>query len=236
MADTFFYEPLLLQNEKTFTLSENTAKHCIQVLRMKAGDIMELTNGKGLLCKASIENIDRKNCLVKIIEEQIHPPSSHKISIAISILKNADRFEWFAEKATEMGVNEIIPLICNRTIRHNFRKERMQNIIISAMLQSQQLWLPQLHDAVSFEKYISSSPNKTKLIAHCGQAEKKRPDEIIFSSSAEIIIGPEGDFTSNEIIFATENNYIPVSLGHTRLRTETAGVVAAALLTNKIRG
>ena len=237
MADTFFYEPLLQQNENILSLSENTSKHCTQVLRMKVGDVLELTNGKGLLCKASIQNIDKKNCVVKIVEEEIHPPHLHKISIAISILKNADRFEWFVEKATEMGITEIIPLICNRTLKQNFRIDRMQNIVVSAMLQSKQVWLLQLQEVRLFEKHISSSsPNKIKLIAYCGIAEKKDFNAINFSSSAEILIGPEGDFSANEIMLAKENNYIPISLGNTRLRTETAGVVAAAVLTNKIRG
>lgn len=235
MADTFFYEPTLDEHAILFELNEGTAHHCAQVLRMKEGEAIEITNGRGLLCTASIETISKKNCTVKILQRQFYPPAEKKVTVAISLLKNTDRFEWFLEKATELGIHEIVPLICNRTIRQNFRKDRMENITVAAMLQSRQTWLPHLHDAVTVEDWIRSSSNTTKLIAYCGPAQKKEMAAISLSPDTEILIGPEGDFSPVEILLAAENSYVPVSLGDTRLRTETAGVVASALLMNKIK-
>lgn len=232
----FFYEPFLTENDNLFSLSENTARHCVQVLRIKQGETIELTNGKGLLLKVFMQKIDKKEALVKVLDKLFYPPSSNKISIAISLLKNTDRFEWFLEKVTELGINEITPLICHRTIRQNFRMERMQNKIVSAMLQSRQCWLPQLNPSTPFTQYISTTVKTTKIIAHCEKGNKKTLDEINYSPQTEIIIGPEGDFSLEEINLALNNNYIPVSLGHTRLRTETAGIAAAAVLSNKIKG
>ena len=180
-------------------------------------------------------SITKKSCTVKIVQQQFYPAAEKKITVAISLLKNTDRFEWFLEKATELGIHVIVPLLCSRTIRQNFRKERMMNIVVAAMLQSRQLWLPHLHDVITIQDWIKLSPNKTKLISYCGPAYKKEINAITFTPDTEIIIGPEGDFSPVEILLAAEHGYIPVSLGDTRLRTETAGVVASALIINKIK-
>jgi 16S rRNA (uracil1498-N3)-methyltransferase len=171
------------------------------------------------------------------MQEQFIPRTGRKTSIAISLLKNANRFEWFLEKATELGITEIIPLICDRTEKQHFRFDRMQNILTSAMLQSQQAWLPLLHQPVGFGQLLKQEDvidNTQKFIAHCIPGSKKSLAELVNPSlpSQIILIGPEGDFTSEEIAFATEHYFIPVSLGDTRLRSETAGMVAAVLLTN----
>ncbi|MFN5134460.1 MAG: RsmE family RNA methyltransferase, partial [Chitinophagaceae bacterium] len=147
----------------------------------------------------------------------------------------ASRFEWFLEKATELGITEIVPLLCERTERQHFRYERMKGILLSAMLQSKQLWLPALSEPVKFEEYIqqTSSSNKiTKLIAHCEDAQKQQLSSLPIAefSDSVILIGPEGDFTPTEIKIALQHQYLPVALGETRLRTETAGVAAAVLL------
>ena len=156
-----------------------------------------------------------------------------KISIAISLLKTAARFEWFLEKATEIGVCEIQPLISARTEHTRFRHDRMNAIVIAAMLQSQQVWLPILQEPVEFTKYIPRSNYAQKLIAHCEEEQKQLIKNLPVSSDTQILIGPEGDFTPEEIELALANQYLPVTLGDTRLRAETAGVVAATLLINR---
>lgn len=228
----FFYEEDLF-NDHHLTLSEETSKHCIQVLRMKEGNLLQLTDGRGNLVTAQITTADKKHCIVIIEEKKFFEQASQKNSIAISLLKNSNRFEWFLEKATEIGITEIIPLLCARTERQHFRFERMNNIVLSAMLQSQQVWLPFLYKPQTFEKVVTSSNYQQKLIAHCENTDnKKRITSVAASNEIQLLIGPEGDFTAHEIELALKNNFMPVSLGKTRLRSETAGVVAAALLMN----
>ncbi len=232
MALPFFYEENISTKNTSFILSEETSKHCIQVLRMKQGEQLQITNGKGNAFIASIITEDKKACAVKIIETKFHPAHTRKLSIGISLLKNSHRFEWFLEKVTEIGVNEIIPLICKRTEREHFRFDRMNAILIAAMLQSQQTWLPKLHEPIDVKTIIQQSTAQQKLIAHCEDLVKQEIKNLSAENNAQILIGPEGDFTIDEIQLAAQNQYQPVSLGTTRLRTETAGVVAAALLMN----
>lgn len=225
-----FYEQQLNAATSELFLSEETAKHCVQVLRMKKEDALQLTNGEGLLITAAIKDADKKHCSV-IIHEQISlPKPQRKISVAISLLKNTNRFEWFLEKATEIGVSEIIPLLCRRTERQHFRHERMKSILISAMLQSQRVWLPVLQQPISFENAIHQCAYQQKLIAHCLPGERKELNNLIIKKSVQFFIGPEGDFTEEEIQLALQNNFEGISLGANRLRTETAGIVAAVLL------
>ncbi len=232
MALPFFYiENIAI--ETALILNEDTSRHVVQVLRMQNGEPLRLTDGKGNLFTAAITDNHKRNCAVEILESVYVPPHSSKISIAVSLLKNAQRFEWFLEKATEMGVSEIIPIICERTEKQQSRYERMQGIVISAMLQSQQAWLPMLQQPQKLQEIISLSMQQQKLIAHCEAEKNKVPLENLstnHSTSSIILIGPEGDFTSKEIELALQHHFIPVSLGHTRLRTETAAVAAAVLL------
>ena len=230
MALPYFYEPEITPGTTAFTLSEETSKHCIKVLRMNKGEQLNLTDGKGNLFTASILIADKKSTEVKIDSTSTTPQAKRKIAIAISLLKNTGRFEWFLEKATEIGVSEIIPLICHRTERQHFRYDRMNNILIAAMLQSQQSWLPELHEPRPFE-HVLVSPHQ-KFIAHCEGQQKNAIKDHSINQNILMLIGPEGDFTSEEINAALQNNFQPVSLGNTRLRTETAGIVAATLLMN----
>jgi len=230
MALPYFYEPSVSSAAKGFTLSEETSKHCIQVLRMKEEEELQLTDGKGNLLTAAIIKADKKHCEVKITHATYQPADVRKTVIGISLLKNASRFEWFLEKATELGISEIIPLLCQRTERQHFRMDRMSNIIISAMLQSQQAWLPLLHEPVKFEDALSENTSLQKMIAHCEVSEKELLNKISLSTNLQLLIGPEGDFSHEEIKKALNKKYIPVSLGNTRLRTETAGITAAVLL------
>lgn len=236
MALPFFYKGDMDLNTKQVVLDEDTSKHVVQVLRMKNGEQLQLTNGKGNLFTCDITDDNRKKCTVAVTQKsEIANPKS-KISIAVSLIKNNTRFEWFLEKATEIGVTEIIPLLCERTEKTAFKFDRMKSILVSAMLQSQQTWLPVLHEPVKYEQYIKSLKENTsfqKFIAHCEDENNKQPltNKLINELTNKLIlIGPEGDFTAKEIQLALENNFIPVALGDTRLRTETAGIVAATLL------
>ena len=202
MPIPFFYIEEILSSSNSIILNEQTSKHIIQVLRMKSGEQVNLTDGKGNLYNATIINDSKKNCEVSInstIEKQSSP---HKISIAISILKNPTRFEWFLEKATEIGVQEIVPLLCERTERAHFRYERINGILISAMLQSQQTWLPVLHQPTKFSDVITTqSDNNSKFIAQCEEQNKQSLTNQLINKSTNqlILIGPEGDFTKQEI-------------------------------------
>jgi len=226
----YFYEPELTTGTTAFTLSEETSKHCIKVLRMQTGEQLHLTDGKGSLFTATILDPDKRSTEVSINSTLSSSPAIRKVAIGISLLKNTGRFEWFLEKATEIGVSEIIPLICNRTERQHFRYDRMNNVLIAAMLQSQQSWLPQLHEPRDFEEVLVSASQK--LIAHCEPEQKQALNQFTLEQNILILIGPEGDFSPEEIHAALQSSFHPVSLGSTRLRTETAGVVAATLLMN----
>ena len=234
MTFPFFFSDKLDPDSHIEHLDENAAKHIQQVLRMKKGDKINLTNGKGILATAIIDEQHKKECIVTFTDIVQVPASPHAAEGAISLVKNAARFEWFLEKATEMGISSVVPLICERTERAHFRRERMHNIMVSAMLQSRQTWLPELSGPVSFTQWVSAPSHLTRCIAHCLPDQKMHFREMASAGKdIAIAIGPEGDFTDNEISRALENRCTPVSLGETRLRTETAGLVAAALMRNQ---
>jgi len=212
-------------------LDEASSKHIIQVLRMTNGERIRLTNGRGIHAMAEIINDNRKKTGVRILSSENIPSPSRKVSIAISPLKNISRFEWFLEKATEIGVTEIIPLICDRTEKTNLKTERLNGILVSAMIQSGQYWKPAFREPIRFVDMIRSSFDGNRYVAHCeSDQERKELSATEAGSSKQILIGPEGDFSPAEIQQALKNDFLAVSLGNTRLRTETAGIVAATLL------
>jgi 16S rRNA (uracil1498-N3)-methyltransferase len=234
MALPFFYKADI-DTAAAIVLDEDTSKHVVQVLRMKTGEQLQLTNGKGMLLTAEITDDNRKRCTVKTISIADVLQAKRHITIAISLTKNASRFEWFLEKATETGIAEIIPLLCDRTEKQHFRQERMNGVLISAMLQSQQSWLPVLHSPAKFSQAIITATSRQKFIAHCEETDKQPLlQQVQPSASQFILIGPEGDFSPAEIAAALSNGFVPVSLGNTRLRTETAGIAAAVLLANAL--
>ncbi|MBL7748941.1 MAG: 16S rRNA (uracil(1498)-N(3))-methyltransferase [Chitinophagaceae bacterium] len=233
MGLPFFYIPGYDGVQSQIALDEDTSKHIVQVLRMKEGEQLKLTDGKGNVLTCGITAVSKRHCEVDVLSAVMYPESAKKITIAISIIKNSSRFEWFLEKATEIGVTEIIPLICERTEKERFRHDRMKGICISAMLQSQQCWLPLLREPEQFKNLNKwKSATGANFIAYCIEGNKQALSHFQIStlSHSLICIGPEGDFTPAEIELALQHQFIPVSLGDTRLRTETAGVVAATLL------
>lgn len=232
----FFYAPDLTAEGHSLLLDENNSRHAVQVLRMQAGDQLLLTNGRGLQALAQIAEAHKKQSSLQIMSREEKKPSSlRKTAIAISPVKNNSRFEWFLEKATELGVTEIFPTICHRTEREHFRHDRLNAICISAMLQSQQAWLPVLHTPLALPQLIETPEIKAyhqKWVAHCMEMEKHQLSHSLQPTMTDslILIGPEGDFTAEEVVTVTGRGFVPVSLGHTRLRTETAGVAAAVLM------
>jgi 16S rRNA (uracil1498-N3)-methyltransferase len=233
MSLPFFFQETIDTASKQITLDEDASKHIVQVLRMKAGEELQLTDGRGNVFTTAIIEAHKKHCTVDILRKTTTPPKQKEITIAISLVKNSSRFEWFLEKATEIGISHIVPLICQRTEKQHFRFDRMKGILISAMLQSQQSLLPVLQQPVPFTEFVNKEKSSQKFIAHCEAGMEKQ--ELIAHSSFQqacMLIGPEGDFTREEIAIALQQGFTPVSLGATRLRTETAGMVAAVLMAN----
>lgn len=235
MSIPFFYINQYGPEQNEIVLDEDTSRHVVQVLRMEKGEDLNLTDGKGLLIQTAIVDAHRKHCRVRVIEKKSVEHGNLKTAIGISLLKNPSRFEWFLEKATELGITEIIPLICARTEKEKFRHDRLQQVLVSAMLQSQQCWLPLLHQPIAYSLLFRQEDiahYQEKYIAHCIENEKQELTLQLKSPahSRLILIGPEGDFTSEETELAIQNHFQPVALGNNRLRAETAGVVAATLL------
>jgi 16S rRNA (uracil1498-N3)-methyltransferase len=234
MSLPFFYIENTEPDNGMLLLDEDNSRHVVSVLRMQEGESLHLTDGKGSLLTAGIAQAHKKKCRVSITGTAYTLPPSKKISIGISLVKNPVRFEWFLEKATEIGITDIVPLLCSRTEKQHFRQDRMKNVLISAMLQSRQTWLPVLQQPIKFEQAILQAGFQQKFIAHCIEENKQPLNVNTIQSSVNqfILIGPEGDFTTDEVAMALKQDFIPVTLGTTRLRSETAGMVAAVLLKN----
>lgn len=193
---------------------------------MHVGDFIHLTNGKGDLYKAEIIDENSKCCNVKITETfSQYNKRSYSLHIAIAPTKNIDRVEWFLEKATEIGIDEITPIICKHSERRKINIERLNKIITSALKQSLKAFHPLLHEEMNFEKFVSQNLVGEKYIGYCGDNTSKLIDIYQKGKDAIILIGPEGDFSKEEVIFAQEKGFIPINLGNNRYRTETAAVV-----------
>lgn len=230
----YFYEPVLKKDQQQFILSETSSKHCVQVLRMKEQDRVQITNGKGLLATARITTAHKKHAGIEILDMEETPAVPGGICLAISPTKNITRIEWLLEKITEIGIAEVWLMDCERSERTSVKWERLNQILISAMLQSRQVFLPLLSNMMKFSSVVAQPQFEHKWIAHCLDTEDKRLLQGVNRQSSQIIlIGPEGDFSQKEIDLAIENRFSPVSLGSTRLRTETAGLVATVILNLK---
>lgn len=212
------------------TLDSDTSRHIVQVLRMKTGDTLQLTDGLGLLVLAQIRDSNKNHCTIQMLEAVSVPERPRRLVMAVSLLKQSARYEWFLEKATEIGVDEIVPLICDRTEKQHIKQDRWRGILISAMLQSRQARLPVLEAPVSFSSLMESPTPPNRFIGYCGDDFEKRRLDAAVTGDSIMIVGPEGDFTEREMKQAVENGYQPVTLGMNRLRTETAAILSCVLL------
>lgn len=223
-----FYNPDITPGSTSFLFDKEESRHIIKVLRKKEGDTIQITNGAGYLFTSNIVFGNEKKCEVAITNEQFFEPAPYTLHLAVAPTKLNDRYEWFLEKAVEIGINEITPLICEHSERTNFKADRFEKILQTAMKQSLQYYMPKLNEPVPFSAFINESKTGDLFIAHCEETDKKLLKHALRpKQSSTILIGPEGDFSTNEIKQALAQNYIPVSLGNTRLRTETAAIVAA---------
>jgi len=226
-----FYAKDITSGAGHYTMDEPTSKYCIQVLRHEAGDEVLLADGRGGRYTAIITDDNRKKCVVQVKNYELMPPVKAPVRIAISFTKNTSRIEWFLEKATEIGIQAIIPLVSQRTEKEKFRADRFESILVSAMLQSQQFYLPELTAPATFEALVQQPPANQLFIAHCLPEQKQHLWQAMQpGSDSLLLIGPEGDFTPEEIRLALEKGFQPVSLGDTRLRTETAGIVGCTMM------
>ena len=228
-----FYNSEISTETKQLTFDKIESRHIVRVLRKKESDILHITNGKGFLFDAKIIIASDKKCIVEIIEVQEKPkPWNYYLHIAIAPTKNNDRYEWFLEKATEIGIDEITPIICSNSERRNIKLERFEKIIQSAMKQSLKFTLPKINEPIKFGDFINQKNEGTLCIAHCEDDNNKNLLKSVVNPSEKttILIGPEGDFSPQEITKALAKKYIPISLGESRLRTETAGLVAVNLV------
>jgi 16S rRNA (uracil1498-N3)-methyltransferase len=222
-----FYNPTIDESTESFSFDKEESKHIIKVLRKKDTDILFVTNGLGVLFKTEITLASDNKCTVQILSIEKAEPSKFQLHLAVAPTKMNDRYEWFLEKATEIGIHEITPIICDRSERKVVNTERFEKILLTAMKQSNVLFLPKLNEAITFKEFIKQKNQGLQLIAHCEETDRKSLKSILKpNENVTVLIGPEGDFSEKEIALALENNFIPVSLGNTRLRTETAAVVA----------
>lgn len=222
-----FYNSALDASTETFNFSKDESRHIVKVLRKSTGDLLTITNGKGWMFEAEVVIPNHNKCVVNILKSTFEAPRPYTIHLAVAPTKMNDRYEWFIEKATEIGVDIITPIICQNSERKIIKTERFEKILQSAMKQSLHPYLPTLAPAIRFLDFIKTPQEGSTFIAHCEDGEKlKFKEQIEAKKSITIVIGPEGDFSPKEIEQALKHQYIPVSLGASRLRTETAGIVA----------
>lgn len=223
-----FYTPDI---DKSLELPEDESRHCSKVLRLTEGSAIELTDGRGNFYDAEITVSSPRKCLFQIINTHTQKPSSVYIHLAMGPTKNMDRNEWVAEKCTEIGFNELSFLNCRFSERKVIKEERIDKILVSAMKQSKQAYLPKLNPMINFEAFISQPFEDQKFIAHCYKENQELLKELyVPGQNALILIGPEGDFSPEEVQMALDNGFKPISLGENRLRAETAAVFACSTI------
>ena len=223
-----FYNSEITTQTTQITFDKIESKHIVRVLRKQVNDILKITNGKGFLFDVKIIIASDKKCLAEVVHfEETLKPWKYYLHIAIAPTKNNDRIEWFLEKATEIGVDEITPIICANSERRIVKLERFEKIIQSAMKQSLKFTLPKLNEPVKLNDFLKQGIDGQVCIAHCEEQQKTLLQSVVKSSEkTTILIGPEGDFSSEEIKKCLAKNMTPISLGESRLRTETAALVA----------
>tara|TARA_B100001250_G_scaffold54938_1_gene42515 strand:+ start:327 stop:1046 length:720 start_codon:yes stop_codon:yes gene_type:complete len=224
-----FYNEDLSANEESLIFGLEESRHLSKVLRKKVGEQIHVTNGKGLEWKGLIISNDFRRAAVKKKKATLHQNQSVPLHIAIAPTKSNDRLEWFLEKATEIGISHITPILCDHSERKILKPKRMKKILVGALKQSAQFFLPQLNPMISFKKFMKSHHPQTKLLAHCQKGNKIALHQIKnLNNEVLIMIGPEGDFSDREIKTAQNHSFTSISLGAQRLRTETAGIVACS--------
>lgn len=225
-----FYFPNISGTE--IILDETESKHVIRVLRLQNGNRVQVVDGKGGFYLAEIVDANQKKCRLSIIKSQKEfGKRNFHLHIAIAPTKNIDRFEWFLEKATEIGIDEITPLLTSHSERKTVNPERLEKILVSAMKQSLKAYLPKLNELTSFKELVTNYKTENKFIAYCDDIQKTHLKDLANQGKDTLIlIGPEGDFSPEEVKLAIENGYNVVSLGTSRLRTETAGIVACHIV------
>jgi len=226
---TFFIENI---SDELIELDENESKHAIRVMRLSVGKPVRVVNGLGTEYLGEIVDDHPKKTVIGINESSTASPPPYKVGIALAPTKSNDRTELFLEKATEIGLTDFFPIVASNSERQRFNPERWKKITISALKQSGRLWLPRIHDVIDLPNFVDRCDFKQKLIAHCEPLEKQELKKLDTDIDSVILIGPEGDFTTDEIELAIASGFDPVSLGVNRLRTETAGIVATTLLRN----
>lgn len=221
-----FYTPEL--SGKTYILDETESKHCVRVLRLEKGDEITLVDGRGGFFTAEIADPNTKRCAVNVTKSDLNfGLRNFQVHLAIAPTKNMDRIEWFLEKATEIGVSRVTPLLCRHSERKEIKRDRLEKVMVSAMKQSLKAYLPQLDELTKFSDFVRQPFEGQKFIAHCEEQHRELlKNALISNKNYLILIGPEGDFSPEEIEMAIAAGFVPVSLGDSRLRTETAGVVA----------
>lgn len=220
-----FYAPDIKGDE--YTLSEEESRHCTKVLRLNIGDDIILTDGNGVFYKTKLFEINSRKCKLQIKSIENQEARTFKLHIAIAPTKNTSRFEWFLEKATEIGIDEISPIICQHSERKHIKIDRLNKIIVSAMKQSLKAYCPVLNEAITFNKFIKKSYNHNKYIAYCETDTEEQLKKIYNKpNDALIMIGPEGDFSKEEVALSEDAGFRKINLGKSRLRTETAAIVA----------
>lgn len=227
----YFYCPTIDEQQASFTLDEAESKHISRVLRLVIGDEIIILNGKGLVFQCEITSVGKK-CSVTVLKVEKYEAEQPHIHIAIAPTKNNDRLEWFIEKTTEIGVSEITPIICSNSERKIIKLERLQKTAIAAIKQSGRAFLPKINEAIKFKDFLKKHNAEQKFIAHCYEENQQHLKELYtLGKDVLILIGPEGDFSLEEVENAMKNhNFIPISLGRNRLRTETAGVYACTTI------
>lgn len=222
-----FYNSNISNNDTSFSFEKDESRHIIKVLRKKTGDFIHITNGEGWLFTGELTVADIKHCTVHITSKSLQEKRSYNLHLAVAPTKMNDRYEWFLEKATEIGVETITPIICDHSERKIVKTARFEKILQSAMKQSLQYYLPKLNKPIAFRDFISQDFSGQKYVAHCEETDKKSlKSQLNTQQDCIILIGPEGDFSVKEIEIALQHDFIPVTLGMTRLRTETAAIVA----------
>ena len=220
----------------TLTLGEEDSKHCVKVLRMTGGDLIEIVDGNGNLYTCRITMAHPKRCAVEVVERVEQPPHwGCRIVLGIAPTKHLDRMEWLAEKCVEMGVDRIVPLRCHNSERTVLKTDRLKKIMVSAMKQSLKATLPQLDEMTPVEQVVNEPFDGTRCIAYCDALLPRKQRQTLAGAyrpgtDVMVLIGPEGDFSPKEVQAATAAGFVPVTLGESRLRTETAGMMAVAFI------